>query len=173
MICIRADTESDQSHESIISYRTTIYADPSNTDMDDIRGSLSKMKKKFKYRRTGGKRKPVETDANPGGEATDSLPQPEPHPVADESHDQEGGTAGAAGGQDLSKGRPQPEEPEPVSTCGSENDQGGETSDQIHPHLHSDSESRVESWPGPEVERFSPPVSTALPSLHGQEPYST
>jgi len=60
----------------------------SNVNMDDIRGSLSKMKKKIKHRLTGRKRKPDGT--NPGGEGADStssLPQSEHHILAGEQPD--------------------------------------------------------------------------------------
>jgi len=141
--------------------------------MDSIRHSLSKTKKKLKQRLTGRRRKPDGTGANPGGErvdSTSSLPRPDPHVVAGESHGQ-GNSTNADGEQVRLTDRPQPEEPESVSTCGGGNDQEGEVS-QIHPPLHPDSESGMGSESS-EVEWFSLSGSTASLSLHGGEPDGT
>jgi len=141
--------------------------------MDDIQGSLSKMKKKIKHRLglRGRKRKSDGTGANPGGEGADStssLPQSEPHVVVDESYDGEGDKADAAGEPIFSTDRPQPEKSELASTRGSENDQEGEIS-QRHPHLHSDSKIEAGSGPGGKAEWVTVSGSTPLLSLHGGE----
>ena len=103
----------------------------SNIDMDNIRGSLSKMKKEFKHRLAGGKRKQDGTGAIPGGEGTDStnpLSQPELRVVADEGYGGEGDRANPVGGRDFSTDRPpQPAEPEYVpARGGSSGQEGGE-----------------------------------------------
>jgi len=92
--------------------------------MDDIRDSLSRMKKKLKYPLRGGKRKP--DGAGASADPTDSLPQQEPHVVAGDSHDRQGNRADEDGEQDFPMDqRPQPDEPESASVHGSENDQEG------------------------------------------------
>jgi len=102
--------------------------------MDDIRGSLSKMKKKLKHRLAGGKPKPDGTAANPDGETADStssLPQPELHIVADESHDREGDRANAAGERIFGTDQP-PQSAEPESAMPAredDNGRGGEVAD--------------------------------------------
>jgi len=119
--------------------------------MDDIRGSLSKMKKKFKHRLTGGKRKPDETGAHPGGEganSTGSLLQPDPHVVTSENYDQEGDRASAAGERVFSTDPPpQPDEPEPVPARGSDSDQEGGEVD-----ADGGEASQERSHPRPDVE---------------------
>jgi len=167
----------------IIPYRTTIHADPFNTDMDNIRGSLSKMKKKFKQRLTGRKRKPDGTGANSGEETPDSassLPQPEHHVIADESHHREWNRAGATGERASSTDRPpQSDGPESVPVRGNDNRQegggadvdGGEAS-QKDSHLRPDVEVAVGSGRSRELEAVHPSPST--PSIsHGAEPDST
>jgi len=146
--------------------------------MDDIRGSLSKMKKKVKHRLTGKKGKPGVTGANPAGEGADStssLPQPESHVVAGKSYDGEADQADTAGEQILST-----DGPESVPTCGGDDGQtegevdvdGGEAS-QSHPHPHSDSEIGSGSGSSREVEWFSLSGSTPPLSPHGEEPGGT
>ena len=66
--------------------------------MDDIRGSLSKLKKDIKHRLTGSKRKADKTQAVGRGERDDSsgsLPQPEPHVVAGSGREREGNETNA------------------------------------------------------------------------------
>ena len=167
----------------ITRYRTTIYSDLSRTDMDDIQGSLSKMKKKFKQRLTGKKHKPDGTGASPGEEtpdSTSSLPQPDPHVVADESNDQEGDRADAAGERAPSTVRPpQPDGPESVPARGNDNRQegveagvDGEEADQNDSHPCSDVEVAVGSGRSGELEAVDPSPST--PSIsHGAEPGGT
>jgi len=100
--------------------------------MDNIRDSFSKMKKGFKHRLTGRKRKPDGTGADPSGERADlttSIPQPESHAVAGESYNREGDRVNAAGEQVSSTDPPpQPDGPESVPPHGSDNGQEeGET----------------------------------------------
>jgi len=100
--------------------------------MDDVRNSLSKMKKKFKRRLPRRKHKPDGTGATSDGNpervgSMSSPPQPGPHPIADKSYDREGNRADAAGKQVSSVNRPsQPDGPE---SCGSDNGQGGGEAD--------------------------------------------
>jgi len=89
--------------------------------MDDMRGSLSKMKKKLN-RLTGGKRKPDGMTANPDEERTDSTslpPQPKPHVVAGESYDREGDRVNIAGERVFST------DPPPQPARGGDNGQEG------------------------------------------------
>jgi hypothetical protein len=75
----------------------------------DMRESLSRLKKKLKHPLTRSERKPDRPGADAGGERVDaagSLPQPEPHVVADSGHDQEGSGTNAVGGQLFPKDRP-------------------------------------------------------------------
>jgi len=135
--------------------------------MDDIRGSFSKMKKKLKHRLAGGKHKPEGTGTNPDVETADStssLPQPELHIVADESHDQEGDRADTAGERVFSTDQPlQPAEPESVPAREDDNGQGGEV---------ADVEVTVESGRSGEPEGVHPSPST--PSIsHGGKLDST
>jgi len=129
--------------------------------MDDIRGSLSRMKKKIKHRLTGGRRKRDGTTANSGGETTDSmssLPQPEPHIIVGESYNREADRANVAGEQAFSTDRPpHPAEPESVPAREGDNGQGGEVS-QRHSHPHPDVEVTVESERSgePEGDHHSP-----------------
>jgi len=151
--------------------------------MDNIRASLSRTKKKFKQQLTGRKRKPDGTGANPGEgkvDSTSSLPQPEPHAIADESHDLEGDRADAAGEQASSTVRPaQPDGPESVPARGNDNRQegreadadGGETS-QKGSYPYPDVEVSVGSGRSGELEAVGPSPST--PSIsHAVEPDST
>ena len=98
--------------------------------MDDIRDSLSRMKKKIKYRITGRKRKPDGTGADTPGERADSpgsLPRPESRVVAGGGHDQGGNGANTDGQQAYStdQGR-------------REVDIGGGAISQRHSYLDSD-----------------------------------
>ena len=66
--------------------------------MDDIRGSLSKLKKGIKHRLSGSKRKADKTQAVGRGERDDSLgslPQPEPHVVVGSGGEREGNETNA------------------------------------------------------------------------------
>jgi len=66
--------------------------------MDEIRGSLLKVKKGIRDRIKGSRRKPGRTRDDASGEgtsSTSSLPQPEPHAVVGGSHDRESHGAGA------------------------------------------------------------------------------
>jgi len=162
----------------------------SNVNMDDIRGSYNKMKKKIKHRLAGRKRKPDGTD--PGEEradSTSSLPQPEPHIVAgeqqephvvvSESYNREGGGANVAGERVFSTDRPlQPDGPESTPARGSDNGQeGGEVDidegeiNQGHSQPHSDVDPAMGSGRSGEAERVYPSSST--PSIpHSGEPDS-
>jgi len=146
--------------------------------MEDIRGSLSKMKKKLNHRLTGRKRKQDGTGADPSREGTDStgsFPQPELPVVADESCDREGDRASAVGEPVFSTDRPpQPDGPESVPAHGSDYSQQGGEADidgrevgqrQLHPHPD------VKVAVG-EVEEVYPSSSTPLIS-HGGKPDST
>ena len=140
--------------------------------MDDIRGSLSKMKKKFKHRLAGRKHKPDGTGANPGGEGADStssLPQSVPHVVAGKSYDREGDRANAAGERVLSTDLPQPDEPESVPVRGSDDGQeGGKAdvgegeADQRHSSPNPDVEVAVRSGHSGELEAVYPSPSTLI-----------
>jgi len=151
--------------------------------MVDIRGSLSKMKKKAKHLLTGKKRKPDGTATNPG-EGADSaslLLQPEPHVVVDKSYDREGDKAGVTGEPVFSTDQlpPQPDGPGSVPACGSDDGQqggeadfdGGEAS-QIHSRTHPDVEIDMGGGYGGEPEGAHP--SPSAPSIpHNEKPDST
>jgi len=128
--------------------------------MDDIRGSLSKMKKKAKRLLTGKKRKPDGTATNPGEgfNPASSVPQPEPHVVVGESYDGEGDKADAAGEPVFSTDQPpQPDGPESVPAHGSDGGQeGGE------PDVDGGEASQMDSHPRPDVE-------VAVGSGHSEE----
>jgi len=152
--------------------------------MDDMRGSLSRMKKKLKHRLTGGKREPDGTEANPDEETTDStssLPQPGPHVVAGGSHDQEGDRVNVAGERVFSTDRPsQPAEPESVPAREGDNGQGGEVADvdrgeasQRHSHPHPDVEVAVGSGRSGEPEGVYPYSPTHSISRGGKLDSST
>jgi len=151
--------------------------------MDDIRGSLSKMKKKAKHLLTGKKRKPDGTATNPGEEGTgsaSSLPQPELHVVMGESYDGEGDRADLAGEPDFSTDQPpQPDGPESVPAHGSDGGQeggepdvdGGEAS-QMDSYTHPDVEVAVGGGNSGELEGVRP--SPPTPSLsHDGKPDGT
>jgi len=151
--------------------------------MDDVRHSLSKTKKKIKHLLTGRKRKPDGTGPNPDGEGADSttsLPQPEPHVVADESRDREEDKADAAGVRASSTDRPpQPDGPESVPARGDDNGQDGGEVDvdegeagQKDSHPRPDVEVAVGDVHGGELERVYPSPSTTSIS-RGVEPDST
>jgi len=150
--------------------------------MDDIRGSLSRMKK-FKHRLTGKKRKPDGTVPNPredGAGSTSSLPQPESRVVADESNNRKGDRANVAGGRIFPMDQPrQPDGPESVPELGSNNGKEGGKAD-----ADGGEGSKRDLYPHPDVgvavggghngefegTRPSPPA----PSIsHGGKPDST
>jgi len=151
--------------------------------MVDIRGSLSKMKKKAKHLLTGKKRKQDGTATNPGSEGADSaslLPRPEPHVVVDKSYDGEGDKAGVAGEPDFSTDRPpQPDGPGSVPACGSDGGkQGGEAdvdggeAGQMQSCTHPDVEIDMGGGYGGEPEGAHP--SPSAPSIpHNEKPDST
>jgi len=147
--------------------------------MDDMRDSLSKMKKRVKQRLTGRKRKPDETGANPSGGGADSttwLPPPDLPVVAGKSRDRRGDGRSAAEEQHFSTDRPlQSGGPESGPVPGSNNDQeGGETSadgggsSQKYSQPHPDA--GIERSGEPEGVCPSPPVP---PISHDGEPDST
>ena len=151
--------------------------------MDDIRASLSKMKKGFKHRLTGRKRKPDGTGTSASGEGTDSassFPQPESHVVADESHTREVDRANAAEEQVFPTDQPQPDGPESVPAREGDNGReggeadidGGERTSQSHSNPHPDVEVAVGSGRGGELEGVGPSPSTPWIS-HGGKPDST
>jgi len=144
--------------------------------MDDIRDSLSGMKKKFKQRLTGRKHKTDGTGTNPGGERADStslLLQQDPHVAMGESYGREGDGANAGGERAFSTDRPQTDGPEPVTAHESDNGQergkadvdGGEASQNLHPH--PDVEVAVDSGRSGELEGVNPSPST--PSISDGE----
>jgi len=145
--------------------------------MDDIRGSLSKMKKRFKQRLAGGKRKQDGAGTNPGGEGTDStssLPQPDLRVVAGESCGGKGDKADAVGERVFSAGPPpHPDRPESVPARGGDNvHEGGEAdvgegeANQRHSNPHPDFEIAVGSGRSGEPEGVHP--SPSIPSIsHG------
>ena len=150
--------------------------------MDDIRGSLSKMKKKFKYRLTGRNRNPDGTGTHPDGEGVDStssFPQSEPRVVAEEGHGREGDSANAAGERVFSSNQPQSNEPESTPARGGDNvqeggeaDVDGEEASQRHSHQHPDVEVVVGSGRSGELEGVYP--SPPTPSIsRGGKPDST
>jgi len=148
--------------------------------MDDMRDSLSKIKKNLKKRLAERKHKPDGTGADIGGERTDSttsLPQPDPHVVVGGSHDREEDRANAAGEQTFSADSPsQPDGPGSGPAPGSDNGQeegeadvdGGGANQrysQSHPNAGSGRSGELEGvCPSPPVQ---PPIS------HGEEPDST
>jgi len=118
--------------------------------MDDIRGSLSKMKKKAKHLLAGKKRKPGGTATNPGEgvDSVSSVLQPEPRVAVGGSYDGEGDKAGAAGEPAFSTDQPpQSDGPESVPAHGSDGGQeGGE------PDVDGGEASLMDSHPYPDVE---------------------
>jgi len=184
MYCARGEarqwalcTEPNQSHEANhpLSHH---HLRRSNVDMDDIRGSLSKMKKKVKHRLTG-KRKPDQTEANPGGKKADStstLPQPGLRAVVGESHDREGGRADVTDKRVLSMDRPAQLESAPAgggdnSQEGEEANVGGREVGQRSSQPHPDVDVAVGSGRKGEAESVYP--SPSAPSIsHGGEPDS-
>ena len=141
--------------------------------MDDIRGSLSKMKKKVKHRLTGKKLKPDGTGINLGGEGTDSMSlllRPDPHVVDGESYDGEGDGADAAGEPVFSTDQP-PQPDEPKSVPGHGGDDGQEAS-QRNLGPHPDVKAAVGRGPGEELAGVCPSPST-LSISHGGKPEST
>ena len=131
------------------------------------------MKKKFKHRLLGRKRKQDGTGSTLGGDSeradsTSSLPQREPHAVTDQSYDREGNKADVAGEQVASANRPsQTDGPEFIPTRGGGNDQGGGEADidggetsQRGSGPHSDVEVAVGNGRGGELEGVYPSPST-------------
>jgi len=151
--------------------------------MDNVRDSFSKMKKIFKHRLTGRKRKPDGTRADPGGERADlttSIPQPESHDVTSQSYNREGDRTNTAGEQVSSTDPPpQPDGPESVPTRGSDNGQeegetdvdGGETSQR---DSHTRPEIEVATGSGHSGELYGVYHSSSTPSIsHGGSVDST
>jgi len=139
--------------------------------MDGIRDSLSGMKKKFKHRLTGRKRKPDGTAVNPDGE-TNLLPQPEYHAAEGESHGREEDGADVAGERDFLMD--QPPQPESVPVRG-DNGQGEEVVDvdggeasQRYSRPHPDVEVTVRSGRSREPEGVDPSPSIPLISHGGK-----
>jgi len=142
--------------------------------MDDIRGSLSKMKKKAKHLLAGKKRKPDGAATNPGEEgagSASSVPQPEPHIVMGGSYDGEGDRADAAGEPVFSTDQPpQPDGPESVPAHGSDDGQeggepgvdGGEAG-QMDSYAHPDAEAAAGRGHSGELEGVHP--SPSAPSI--------
>jgi len=151
--------------------------------MDDIQGSLSKMKKKFKHRLTGRRKHESDrTGANPGGEGADltsSLPQSGPHIVVGKSYDGEGDKADPAGEPVFSTDQPpQPDGSGSMPARGSGSGRGGGAevdggeAGQIHSHPCPNVGVVVESERSKELEGVCPPSST--PSIsHGVKPDGT
>ena len=142
------------------------------------------MKKRFKHRLAGGKRKPDGIGANPreqGANSTSSLPQPELRVVAGESYSEEGDKVDAVGERVFSTGLPpQPDGPESVPVGGGDNiqeggeaDVDGEEVSQRHSYPHPDvGEVVVGSGRSGELEGVYPSPST--PSIsYGGKPDST
>jgi len=147
--------------------------------MDDMRNSLSKMKKRVKQRLTGRKRKPDETGANPSGGGADSttpLPPPDLHIAAGKSRDRRGDGPNAAEEQSFSTDLLlQSGGPGSGPARGSDNGQegeetgvdgGGASQRYSYPHPDVGSERSGE----PEGACPSPPVP---PISHDGEPDST
>jgi len=141
--------------------------------MADIRGSLSKMKKKAKHLLIRKKRKPDGAVTNPseeGADSTSSVPQPEPHVVVGEGYDGEGDRAGAAGEPVFSTDRPpQPDGPESVPARGGDVGQEGEGGDfdggepsQMHSHAYPDVEVAVGSGHGGLEGVYSSPPTPSI-----------
>ena len=86
--------------------------------MDEIRGSVSRLKKKLKHRVTGSKRESGRTGTGVQGESVDPAgppPRTEPPVVAGDRHDRDGNGANAGVRQVCSTDRlQQPDEPESV-----------------------------------------------------------
>jgi len=146
--------------------------------MEDIRGSLSKVKKKFKHRLTGRKPKLDGTGANLGEEGADPtspLPQPEPHVITGASDDREGDRVNVAGQRVSSTGGPpQPAESESVPARRTDNgkereeaDVAGEEAGQSHSHQQPDIEVVVGSGCSGELEGVNPSPSIPLISHSG------
>ena len=134
-----------------------------NIDMDKIRGSLSKLKKKFKQRRTGSQR---ESGSDAHRESVDQAgppPRAESPVVAGHYHDRDGNGANPDGRRPQ-----QPDEPESMPAHGSGNIDGRVVN---YSHSHPDVEVTVGSGPsqdrndpgGQEVERVYP--SPSAPSI--------
>jgi len=82
----------NQSHEAPICYRNH-HLHSSDTEMDNLRGSFSRMKKDIKHRLTGNKHKADKTGAGGSGERSDSpgpLPRPGPSVVTGRDREREG-----------------------------------------------------------------------------------
>jgi len=177
--CVRIERQSHEAYRPLSHHHLR----SSDTNMDNIRDSFSKMKKRFKHRLTGRKRKPDGTGVDPGGERADSttsIPQPESHSVAGESYNREGDKANTDGEQVSSTDPPpQPDGPESVPTRGSDNAQEeGETgidrgeSNQRDSHTRLEIEVAVGSGRSEELEGVHPSPST--PSIpHGGKADST
>ena len=148
-------------------------------DMDDIRNSLSKLKKGFKHRVGGKKRAPDRAGDSTAGERANSsasLLRPDPL-IAVSGHDGEGSRIGADASQALSRDPSTHPEPLPADEGRlddpqkKEIDVGEKEAGQRHSSLDLDVEGAGGNGPGQEVERnSSPPPVTSIP--RGQEPDS-
>ena len=151
---------------SAICYRNHHLYRP-NTDMDEIRSSFSKLKKKFKHRRTGSKREAGRTGSSAHVEGVDQAgpsPRAESPAVASGRQDRDGNGANTDGRRSQ-----QQDEPESMPTHGSGNVDGRVVN---YSHTHPDVEVTVASGPsrdrndlsGQEVERVYPsPPAPSIP----------
>ena len=149
----------------------------------EFRDSFSRLKKRVKHRLGESKPKPNETVADVAGERVDSTgsrPGSGPRVIAGGSRDQKGEELNADGGQVLSMIRlPQPDEPGPVLTRRSANNQEWREAEQADSHLHS-VDIEVTEGSGPverkdinqeKVEQVYPsPSTTSIP--HDRKPDS-
>lgn len=141
-------------------------------NMDDIRGSFSKLKKKLKYPLKGGTRKPEKMGSDSTEESVgqmSSLPRPEHHIAVGGDSDQGGKGAGARVDQPLQRGEPEPTPPVEGDSHqdGGEKDLGRSGPGQ-RAHPHPDIEPAAESE---ELERALPSASPT-PILHSAKPES-
>lgn len=86
----------NQSHEAVCHSNHCLRLP--DTNMDDLRVSLSKLKKGVKHRLTGRKRKADKTETDGRDETADpsgSLPRPEPHVVTGGGYEREGSGSNA------------------------------------------------------------------------------
>ena len=148
-------------------------------DMDDIRTSISKLKKGFKHRLGGKKHVPDKPGNEAAGERVDPpspLLQPGPH-VAASGHDEK--RSGISSDVRKAHSRDPSPQPEPVPAdegCGDpkgkEVDVEGKEVSRRHSPLGPDVEVAAGSGPSQAVQQASPPLAlTSIP--HKPEPDST